>query len=77
MCCFLYPFHYQSRVRLVMFFIFSKEGKTGGCATRQGMDIGLMPLREKIHNFHKNASIFKIKVTFLVWDKCSHDRTML
>jgi hypothetical protein len=33
-------------------------------ATLQGMDISPLPLREKIHNFHKNASILKIKVTF-------------
>jgi hypothetical protein len=30
------------------------------------MDISLLPLREQIHNFHKNASILKIKVTFLL-----------
>jgi hypothetical protein len=29
-----------------------------------GMDIGLLTLPEKIHNFHKKAPIFIIKLTF-------------
>ena len=36
-------------------------------ATLQGMDIRFLPLREKIHNFYKNASILiynKTKLKF-------------
>ena len=33
-------------------------------ATLHGMDISLLPVPEKTHNFHKEASIFKIRVMF-------------
>ena len=46
-------------------------------ATLQGMDISLLPLHEKNHNFHKNALFFKIKVTFFRWDAGPHDGYIL
>ena len=42
-------------------------------ATLQTMGIDLLPLREKIHNFHKNTWIFKNSVSFFFLDICPHD----
>ena len=46
-----------------------------GYATLQSMGYYLLPLREKIHNFQKNALFFSNKVTFLMLDICPHDKT--
>ena len=37
-----------------------------GYATLQGMDISLLPQREKIHNFHNYAPILIKRVTFFL-----------
>ena len=54
-----------------------KKGEHTCYATLQTIGIDLLPLREKIHNFHKNAWIFKNSVSFFFWDICPHDKTKL